>query len=88
MAGSARTIAGTVIDATGEPVADARVYITSAPGSVPDVAALTGADGRFRLTAPQPGSYQIDASSDAGGSGRVTTVVGPKDVTVEIKIAR
>jgi protocatechuate 3,4-dioxygenase beta subunit len=77
-----------VLDATGKPVAQARVYFTSAPGPVPDIAAVTGADGRFRLTAPRPGAYQIAANTDALGSGRAEAVVGSKDVTLEIRLAR
>jgi DNA-binding MurR/RpiR family transcriptional regulator len=55
---------------------------------VPDIAALTGADGRFRLGAARPGIYQVSASSDTHGSASVVVDVGPKDVQVAIKLAR
>jgi hypothetical protein len=86
--GSARIIAGTVLDATGKPVAQARVFFTSAPGPVPDIAAITGADGSFRLSAPRPGSYRIAAHSETSGSGDSNVVVADKDVSVEIRVSR
>jgi hypothetical protein len=86
--GSARIIAGTVLDATGKPVAQARVYLTSAPGPIPDIAAMTSADGRFVLSAPRPGTYRIAADSDARGHGETETTVAANDVTVEIRLAR
>ncbi|MDB5948126.1 MAG: Carboxypeptidase regulatory-like domain, partial [Ramlibacter sp.] len=57
MPGVANTISGLVLDATGHPAAQVRVFIVKAPGPVPDVAALTGADGRFALAATRAGTY-------------------------------
>jgi len=88
MPGSARIVAGTVLDAAGRPVAQARVYFSAAPGSVPDIAALSGPDGRFQLNAPRPGSYQVSASSDALGSSSVVVEVGSKDAEVVVKLGR
>ena len=88
MPGSARIVAGTVLDATGRPVAQARVYFSAAPGSVPDIAALSGPDGRFQLNAPRPGSYQVSASSDEHGSASVLVEVGSKDAEVVVKLGR
>jgi protocatechuate 3,4-dioxygenase beta subunit len=85
---SARIIAGTVLDATGRPVAQARVFFSSAPGSVPDIAALTSADGRFQLNAPQPGKYQVSASSDTQGSANIAVEVGSQDADVVVKLVR
>ena len=88
MLGSARIVAGTVLDATGRPVAQARVYFSAAPGSVPDIAALSGRDGRFQLNAPRPGSYQVSASSDEHGSASVLVEVGSKDAEVVVNLGR
>lgn len=85
---SARLVAGTVLDAAGRPVAQARVYFSAAPGSVPDIAALSGPDGRFQLNAPRPGSYQVSASSDELGSASVLVEVGSKDAEVVVKLGR
>lgn len=52
-------LSGTVHDPEGRPVAGARVLFTSAPAPLPDIAALTGEDGSFTLSAPAPGSYAL-----------------------------
>ena len=56
--------AGVVQDLNGNPVANARVYFTSSPVALPDIAALTDGAGRFMLTAPQPGQYTIACAAD------------------------
>lgn len=76
MKDSTRTIRGTVLDAAGRPVAQARVQIVQAPGPVPDIAALTGADGRFELAAARPGPYEIECHTDTQGSARARVEVG------------
>ena len=88
MPGSARIVAGTVLDAAGRPVAQARVYFSAAPGSVPDIAALSGPDGRFQLNAPRPGRYQVSASCDASGSASVMVEVGSKSAEVTVNLGR
>ena len=69
----AGVIAGTVVDAQGDPVHGARVFIADAPVPVPDIAALTDAEGRFMLTAPAPGRYVVGCSGHEGetASGEV-----------------
>ena len=87
MTDTARTINGTVLDATGVPVAQARVYITRAPGPVPDVAALSGADGRFTIAAAHAGVYEIACSTDTQGSAAATVQVGAKaGAAVELRL--
>ena len=88
MSQTARRIAGTVTDAAGRPLAQARVYFKATPAAMPDVAALTGADGRFELVAPQPGVYEIGASSDAEGTGSSRVTVGWQNASVQIKLGR
>lgn len=83
---TARRIGGTVLDATGKPVAQARVYIAKAPAAVPDVAALTGADGRFTLAVARPGRYEIGCSTDARGSASVSVEVGDGAANVELRL--
>ena len=79
-------ISGVVLDATGRPVAQARVYVVKAPGPVPDVAALTGPDGRFALAAARAGTYEIGCSTDRSGSASATVVVGAHDAVVELRL--
>jgi len=82
----ANTINGVVLDAAGRPVAQARVYVVKAPGPVPDVAVLTGPDGRFALAASRAGTYEIGCSTDRSGSGSATVVVGAQDAVVELRL--
>ena len=58
---------GEVVDARGRPVAQARVGWVDGPVPVPEVMALTDAQGRFTLVAPVAGAYQLQCSSDAHG---------------------
>lgn len=77
-AGHPGLIAGVVRDASGAPVEDARVYFTDAPAPTPDVAALTGADGSFSLTAPVEGTYTLECSAEGFAATRAT--VASRDV--------
>ncbi len=43
------TIDGQVIDATGRPVPEVSITLQDGPGTFPDLAALTDAEGRFTL---------------------------------------
>ena len=84
-------IEGTVLSAAGKPVAHARVFFSAAPGAVSDVALLSGADGRFVLSAPHAGRYEISASHDTLGSGRAEVVVGADGAApraLQIKLSR
>jgi hypothetical protein len=65
-------LAGTVRDPDGRPVSGARVFITAAPVPMPEIAALTDAAGRFRIAAPAPGRYDLEADSDDTGLGVAT----------------
>ena len=80
-------IRGTVLDAAGKPVAGARVYVTQAPGPVPDVAVLSDAAGRFTLAAARAGRYEVACSSDALGGASVQVTVGSATAEVELRLA-
>jgi hypothetical protein len=58
------------------PVAGARVYFHSGPTALPDIAAMSGSDGSFVLSAPVNGAYQISATAD--GFDPVTATVHVK----------
>lgn len=45
-------------------MAGARVLFTCAPAPLPDVAALTGEDGSFTLSAPTSGGYELAVHAD------------------------
>ena len=86
MTGTVPTLSGTVLDAAGKPVAQARVYLVKAPGAVPDVAMLTGADGHFTLGAARPGSYEVACSTDTLGSASARLEVGAAGARVELRL--
>ena len=74
----------------GHPLADAAVAIAAAPVAVPDIAALTGPDGRFAIAAPAPGDYTVVATAPGTGTGSVTVHVDTADASetdVEVRVA-
>jgi hypothetical protein len=79
-------IRGRVVDAAGEPVMLAAIYVVSAPAPQQDIAQLTSVDGGFALGAPTPGLYVIGARTDAAGEGRTSVTVGAGDADVHAEI--
>jgi Carboxypeptidase regulatory-like domain len=63
-------VSGIVRDPDGDPVEGARVYFASGPVPHPDIAALTGVDGSFTLSAPSPGAYEIECAAEGYGTER------------------
>lgn len=85
-----RVITGTVTDDEGRPLAEAAVAIAVAPGQVPDIAALTGPDGRFSIAAPEPGDYTFIATAPGERTGRASVHVGgtgPSEAEIEIRVS-
>ena len=64
MTRSPSVISGVVRSPDGKPVANARVYFTSGPVPLPDIAAVTDKSGSFSLTAPAPGEYVVESATD------------------------
>jgi Carboxypeptidase regulatory-like domain len=80
-------IRGLVLDAAGQPVAMAAIYVVSAPVPQRDIAQLSGPDGRFALAAPVAGTYVIGARADAAGEGTGSIAVGNSpDQEVQLRI--
>jgi hypothetical protein len=52
-------INGIVLDSVGTPVAGATVHLADGPAPFPDIAALTGQDGRFSFAVPVKGVYTV-----------------------------
>lgn len=67
---------GTVLDATGQPVAGATVIFTESPVPVPDVAALTDDEGKFSLAAPAPGHYELLVNAAGHAEKHIDAEVG------------
>lgn len=80
-------VAGRVLGASGIPLPEARVAFAEAPVPVPDIAAVTGADGRFALSAPAPGRYVVVAAADGHVTAQVALDVCDERTEVEITLA-
>ena len=80
-----KVISGQVVDAQGHPLAEARVFFGSGPGDTPDIAVLTDAEGRFTLSAPVPGEYEVVAAAD-GYLTSETAVDATKDASPQLRI--
>ena len=79
-------IRGHVVDPEGHPVAEAAVYVVSAPTNTPDIAQLTDDQGQFATSAPVPGSYTVGARSDKWGSAQAEVEVSSEgEATIEIR---
>ncbi|MBZ0288658.1 MAG: carboxypeptidase-like regulatory domain-containing protein [Anaerolineae bacterium] len=86
---AAHRISGTIRDQNGKPVAGARVYFTSSPVSLPDIAALTDADGTFIVTVPVSGDYTLAAAAgDTPPTAFRVTVGVAEETRLEIRINR
>jgi hypothetical protein len=79
-------ISGVVRDRRGDPVAAARVYVEAAPVPVPDIAALTAADGSFSIGVPVAGRYTLGAAADGWEPARVTVNVAAGVNQVELRL--
>ena len=78
-------INGTVTDPSGHPVVGAIVLIASSPVPVPDIAALTGADGAFSIAVPAPGAYRLVVRSQVDtGELTVDTEAAEAQVVVTL----
>jgi Carboxypeptidase regulatory-like domain len=82
-------ITGIVRDPGGKPVAGARISFVQSPVPMPDVALVTGEDGRFTLGVPVKGPYELAVDTD--GFQRATiriTIEKTSPVNVEIRLRR
>jgi hypothetical protein len=80
-------IRGLVQDQTG-PVADAAVSFAAGPVDLPDIAAVTGPDGTFVLSAPVPGEYEVAAAFQDGFVIRSQVDLAPGVAEVEVTLTR
>jgi hypothetical protein len=79
-------IRGVVVDAGGRPIAAATVYLEAAPVAVPDVAAITGADGQFVIGAPAAGQYRVGARAGGFLPGHTDVHAGGEGGDAEIEL--
>lgn len=70
-------------------MAEAAVYIVSAPASMPDIAQLTDDHGQFIISAPVLGRYTVGVRSDSWGLTKTDVEVNDKEpVTVEVQFTQ
>ena len=81
-------IAGLVLDAKGKPVEGARVYFEEGPVALPEITARTDSRGRFALSPPIQGTYQIGitAEGSAGLAQKTMTVDVGKERSVDLEM--
>lgn len=88
MADRPHVISGFVRDASGSPVSGARIFLASAPVATPDIAILSDRQGRFSITAPVQGVYQIQCAADGFAPANAAVKVAGADVTAEIRLKK
>lgn len=80
-------LSGKVRTASGQAVVQARIYFTKSPVSLPDITALTDAQGGFSLSVPVEGAYQIGCTADGFAPATVDMDVKSGQAnTVEIRL--
>ena len=77
-------IAGTVVDSTGLPMADARIAFSRAPVAMPDIAMLSDERGAFTLSVPVEGTYELTITADPHPPRTLTVRVDAERVEVEL----
>jgi hypothetical protein len=87
MMASLGSIAGRVLGPTGAPLPGVTVAIVASAQPHPDIAALTGADGSFRLGGLRPGEYRLEANANGAVKSATVTVVAGRSTPVVIRIA-
>ena len=84
MAGS---ISGCVVDAAGTPLSGVAVYIAQSDQPHHDIAAISSADGTFRLHGLRPGTYLIAADGGELAGTVSVQLSSERASTVEILLA-
>jgi protocatechuate 3,4-dioxygenase beta subunit len=81
-------ISGTVRDRRGQPIEGARVAFVSGPVDLPDIAAVTGGDGRFTFAAPAPGPYRLACIADGYERAEVAARVAAAPVDLDVRLRK
>lgn len=81
-------VAGVVLEPSGEPVREAQVFVAGGP-SHPDIAAITGENGRFSLGGLLAGRYRLRADADGFDPTTIEIAVAPgRRLELEIELVR
>ena len=80
-------VAGVVRGPDGQQLPLARVFIARSPVPVPDVAALTDAEGRFTLSLPATGSYEVACVAEGyAPSSAIVEVADEQELRLELRL--
>lgn len=80
----ARTITGRVVNRLGTPVPGVTVSIAQSDQPHRDIAALTDADGTYRLNGLKPGTYRLQALGLGLSGGVVVRLSSSRQSKAEI----
>jgi Carboxypeptidase regulatory-like domain len=86
MTGGGTRIEGRAHLLDDSPVIEARVFFTTSPMPLPDIATLTDDDGRFALYAPAPGRYEVVCHADGHDPTTVPIDVDGVSESVEVDV--
>jgi hypothetical protein len=87
MAAQPIIVAGVVRGPADEQVPEARVFIARAPVPVPDIAALTDAEGRFTLSLPVRGIYEVACVAEGYAPSSTTIEVAEEpELRLELRL--
>lgn len=78
---------GSVVDAHGEPVAEATIVIIESSVPMPEIALLADEDGRFVVRLPR-GQFTLRAHNWEGESGEAALEIGEEGTEFVIVIGR
>lgn len=80
-----RVIRG-IVRSAGAPVPFARVMVEMGPGPMPDIAILSGADGRFAVDTPYRGPYALMIYADKFRPAHLTADMPNPEDSVEVAV--
>ncbi len=86
MTGGGARIEGRAHLADDSPVIEARVFFSTSPVPLPDIATLTDDDGRFSLYAPAQGHYEIACHADGHDPATVPIDVDGVSESVDVEV--
>jgi hypothetical protein len=82
-------ISGAVFAPDGTPVPLARVYFVRGPAPMSDIAALTDADGKFKLSVSAAGAYVLECTSEEYAPKQIRLeVTGQSEIHLAISLSR
>ncbi|MBB4079783.1 hypothetical protein GGR28_002410 [Lewinella aquimaris] len=79
---------GRVVNGGGEPLPEVAVTIRDAPASVPDLATLTGTDGRFTLNNLPAGDYVLRLVPPTGNTVTAAVKVDGRGGVTDLRVEK